>query len=147
MALAKRSNKEQARASRTAQRRRAGCAHWTSSLCRRPIPVRVGGRTEFTGYSKAKSRIDVRITKLREKHMPSWTLHDLHRTCATGMARIGVAPHVIEAVLNHISGSRAGVAGLYNTYAYEPEKRAALGLWAGHIEKLIHPDAEQHGAA
>ena len=112
-----------------------------------PFLFGLGGRTEFTGYSKAKSRIDVRITKLRERPMPSWTLHDLRRTAATGMARIGVAPHVIEAVLNHISGSRAGVAGIYNTYAYEPEKRSALALWAGHIDKLVHPDAEQHGAA
>jgi integrase len=63
-------------------------------------------------------------------------LHDLRRTCATGMAGIGVAPHIIEACLNHISGAKAGVAGTYNRAAYEPEKRAALERWANHISGI-----------
>jgi integrase len=62
-----------------------------------------------------------------------WTLHDLRRTCATGMADIGVQPHIIEAVLNHISGHKVGVAGIYNRSAYEREVRAALALWADHV--------------
>lgn len=52
--------------------------------------------------------------------------HDLRRTAALGMASISIPPHVIEAVLNHISGAKAGVVGTYNVYAYEPEKKAAL---------------------
>lgn len=101
------------------------------------------GRTGFSGYSKAKARIDERITKLVEGEFAPWTLHDLRRTCATGMARLGVAPHIVEAVLNHISGSKAGVAGIYNLYAYEAEKREALTRWADHIQRLIELDGKQ----
>jgi hypothetical protein len=49
------------------------------------------------------------------------------------MAELGVAPHIVEAVLNHISGHKAGVAGVYNRATYEKEKRAALATWADHV--------------
>ena len=52
------------------------------------------------------------------------------------MGDLGVQPHVVEAVLNHISGTKAGVAGIYNKAAYGPEKRSALALWAEHVERL-----------
>ena len=60
--------------------------------------------------------------------MSDWTLHDLRRTAATRMADLGVQPHVIEAMLNHVSGHKAGVAGIYNRSTYAAEKRAALDL-------------------
>lgn len=66
-----------------------------------------------------------------------WTPHDLRRTVATGMASIEVLPHVIEAVLNHISGSKAGVAGIYNRHSYAKEKRAALEHWASHLATVV----------
>ena len=66
-----------------------------------------------------------------------WRLHDLRRTCATGMAEIGIAPHIVEAVLNHISGAKGGIAGVYNRAQYATEKKAALERWAAHIEALI----------
>jgi hypothetical protein len=66
-----------------------------------------------------------------------WRLHDIRRTVATGMADIGVAPHVIEAALNHISGHKAGVAGVYNRSSYEREVRVALARWADHIEAIV----------
>jgi hypothetical protein len=53
------------------------------------------------------------------------------------MAAIGVAPHIVEAALNHISGARAGVAGTYNVEAHEPEKKAALEAWAAHVERIV----------
>jgi hypothetical protein len=53
------------------------------------------------------------------------------------MAKIGIPPHIVEAVLNHVSGAKAGVAGVYNKYAYLPEKKAALERWAAHVEGLI----------
>ncbi len=65
-----------------------------------------------------------------------WTPHDLRRTVATGMAEIGVLPHVVEAALNHISGFRSGVAGTYNRAAYASEKRQAMDRWADHVMAL-----------
>ena len=89
------------------------------------------GRTPVSGWSKLKARLDATM------NIPPWRLHDLRRTAATGMAEIGIAPHIVEAALNHVSGARAGVAGTYNRAAYAPEKRAALERWAAHVEGLI----------
>jgi integrase len=66
------------------------------------------GKTPVSGWSKTKKGLDHLM------NIPAWRLHDLRRTAATGMAEIGIAPHIIEAVLNHISGAKAGVAGIYN---------------------------------
>jgi integrase len=90
------------------------------------------GHRGFSGWSKAKAALDERIaTKLE------WRLHDLRRTAATVMAdRLGVLPHIVEAVLNHISGHRAGVAGVYNRAKYQIEMRAALEAWAGHVAAI-----------
>jgi integrase len=70
-------------------------------------------------------------------------LHDLRRTVATGMADIGVQPHVIEQILNHVSGHRAGVAGIYNRSSYEREVRAALALWTDHVRTLVDGSARK----
>ena len=103
----------------------------------------------FSGRSAAKRRLDTRIAQAREngaskpgkakaQHMPEWRLHDLRRTCATVMPdRLGVQPHIVEAVLNHVSGHKAGVAGTYNRALYAAEKRAALTLWGEHILTII----------
>jgi integrase len=66
-----------------------------------------------------------------------WTIHDLRRTMCSGMARLGVSIHVIEKCVNHVSGTLSGVAGIYNRYSYEAEKRAAMQLWGDHIEGLV----------
>ena len=66
-----------------------------------------------------------------------WRLHDLRRTAATHMADIGIAPHVVEAVLNHVSGHKAGVAGVYNQAEYRLEKQAALERWAAHVDGVV----------
>lgn len=94
----------------------------------------------FQGWSNAKGALDARmLVALREKHGPKaalkpWRLHDLRRTVATRLAdTIGVQPHVIEAVLNHVSGFKAGVAGIYNRATYATEKRVALDAWANHL--------------
>lgn len=101
----------------------------------------LGGRTGFTGFSKTKARLDRRLHDLAGGDIPDWTLHDLRRTCATGMARIGVLPHVVEAVLNHVDGAKAGVAGIYNLWTYEAEKRDALERWAAYVLRLAAPEA------
>lgn len=92
----------------------------------------VFGRGEggFSGFSRAKDNLDKRCG------VTGWRLHDLRRTAATGMAGLGVLPHVIEAVLNHVSGHKAGVAGIYNRATYAAEKREALDKWATHVAKL-----------
>lgn len=89
------------------------------------------GRSPVSGWSKTKRRLDEAMK------IPSWRLHDLRRTAATGMAEIGIAPHIVEAALNHVSGAKAGVAGTYNRAAYAEEKRAALERWASHLEGIV----------
>jgi integrase len=88
------------------------------------------GRSRISGWSKLKKRVDLAMK------IPHWRFHDLRRTAATGMAEIGIAPHIVEAVLNHVSGAKAGVAGTYNRAAYSTEKRVALERWADHVAGL-----------
>jgi integrase len=87
----------------------------------------------FQSWARGKTAIDER---LGDKVQP-WTLHDIRRTVATGMADIGVEPHHIEAVLNHHGGHRAGVAGVYNRSAYVPQIRTALLRWSEHLLALV----------
>jgi integrase len=68
--------------------------------------------------------------------IPKWTLHDLRRTAATGMARLNFPPHVVEKVLNHASGTIRGVAAVYNRFAYLDERRSALEAWGGTSIRL-----------
>jgi integrase len=84
----------------------------------------------FKTWGKAKVPLDQRAG------IAPWVLHDLRRSVATGMADLGVLPHTIEAVLNHV-GHRVGVAGVYNKSAYEREVRAALALWADHVRSIV----------
>jgi integrase len=100
-----------------------------------------GGRSAFTGYSKAKARLDRRIAEIAGGPVIAWTLHDLRRTAATRMADIGIFPHVVEEILNHAS-ARSGVAGTYNRSRLEPEKRDGLERWGRYVERLVSPDAE-----
>jgi integrase len=100
----------------------------------------------FLGWSKAKKALDQRILARRipagdaalvKKAETGWRVHDLRRTVSTGMGTIGVLPHVIEAVINHVSGHKRGVSGVYNRAKYEPEVKAALELWAEHLESIV----------
>jgi integrase len=84
----------------------------------------------FSGWSKAKVRLDAAAG------VDDWVLHDLRRTVATGLQRLGVRLEVTEAVLGHISGSRAGIVGIYQRHDWATEKRAALEAWATHVERL-----------
>lgn len=98
------------------------------------------GRTSVSGWSKAKQVLDAEAAKLDHgRALPEWRLHDLRRTVATGLQRLGVNLQVIEAVLGHISGSRAGIVGVYQRYGFEKEKRAALEAWGRHVESLVSP--------
>jgi integrase len=88
------------------------------------------GRTPISGLGRAKNRLAFAAG------VADWRTHDLRRTVASGLARLGIAPHVVEKVLNHKSGIISGVAAVYNRYAYETEKRQALAEWAKHVEQL-----------
>ena len=69
--------------------------------------------------------------------MAGWVIHDIRRSVATGMADIGIAPHIIEAVLNHVSGHKGGVAGIYNRSSYAVEKAAALAKWDKYVASIV----------
>ena len=85
----------------------------------------------FTSWNKGKVRLDQRLD------LPDWTHHDIRRSVATGMADIGIQPHIIEAVLNHQSGHKRGPAGIYNRSNYTREVAAAMALWSDHVRSLI----------
>jgi integrase len=106
------------------------------------FPAANGSGNPVSGFSKAKARLDRDIAVALagetggKTAISPWRLHDLRRTAASGMAELRIAPHVIERVLNHVSGSRAGVAGVYNRFGYLPEKRQALETWAARITTI-----------
>jgi integrase len=92
--------------------------------------------TGFQGWNTAKDELDARIAE-HGKPLAHWTVHDLRRTVATRMAELGIQPHIIEAVLNHVSGHKGGIAGVYNRATYDREKREALNLWAEHLMAIV----------
>jgi integrase len=85
----------------------------------------------FSGFSRAKGLLDQRA-----KLKVPWVVHDIRRSVATGLARL-VQPHIVECVLGHVGGFKAGIASTYNLHAYEDEKRHALNLWGKHISELV----------
>lgn len=87
-------------------------------------------QSPISGFTKALKRIS------EASGTASWRFHDLRRTAASGMARAGIAPHVVEKVLNHISGTISGVAAVYNRYGYDTEKREALDKWGDFLSGL-----------
>ena len=90
-----------------------------------------------TGQDARLRRLEDQEPAGRGDAIPAWRLHDLRRSAATGMAELGIAPHIVEAALNHISGAKASVAGTYNRAAYAPEKKIALERWAAHVHGLV----------
>jgi integrase len=108
----------------------------------------------FSGWSVAKEKLDLQLTlhraeqrlgrKLKVDEKPlavdalaAWTIHDIRRTTITGMNEIGIEPHIVEAIVNHISGAKAGVAGIYNHAKYRFQKKTALQRWADHMDQFI----------
>jgi integrase len=92
------------------------------------------GITVFEGYSKAKTRFD------RVSGVSGWTLHDLRRTVVSGMARLGVALHVADKILNHQSGTISGVAAVYQRHEFMLERKEALQRWGGtSVRSVSHP--------
>jgi integrase len=94
----------------------------------------LNGAQPVSGFFQAKRRFDAAL----RPDMPAWTLHDLRRTFASGCARLGIAVHVVEAALNHKSGTIRGIAAVYNRYSYGVEKRACMQAWARYVESLVN---------
>jgi len=101
-----------------------------AGLPRRNTTEYLFGTRGFDHWERAKSALDQRL------RISEWHLHDLRRTCATQMSELGVLPHIVEAVLNHQSGHKGGVAGIYNRAKYSDEMRTALQRWADHLDKI-----------
>lgn len=99
------------------------------------------------GYSRAKARLDAAMTAIANKErkepveIKPWRFHDLRRTAATGMQKMHIATPVVEAALNHVSGSRAGIVGTYQHHDYSNEKRAALEAWGRYVTELVEGKA------
>jgi integrase len=89
------------------------------------------GAIGFNGWNRSKVRLDATIK------LPDWVVHDLRRTFATGLQRLGVRLEVTEAILNHVGGNRAGVGGIYRRYDWAAEKGAALDAWAVHVLDVV----------
>ena len=104
------------------------------------------GTTPVSGWSRAKSNLDQVMLKSAQEyggedadsiHRNPWRIHDLRRTIATGMERLGIRLQVVEAFLGHVAGSRAGVVGIYQQHTYDDEKRKAAEKWAEHVTSLV----------
>jgi integrase len=93
-----------------------------------------------SGFSRAKDRLDVAVFAAvpKDAKVPEpWVFHDLRRTMASGMARLGIQLPVIEKVMNHSSGSFRGIVGVYQRHSFAEEKRSALAAWASHVETVV----------
>jgi integrase len=131
-----------------------------------PFVFTMNGRTPVSGFSRAKERLDAEMERLARmarglpeddaacrkalklkggeelpRLVPEFILHDLRRTAATGMARLNIAPHVVDKVLNHTGGAIRGVAAVYNRFEYSAERRAALEAWGRYIDNLLAPQS------
>ena len=89
------------------------------------------GRTPFQAWSKAKRELDQRSA------ISGWTLHDLRRTVVSGMARLGIPPHIADKILNHQSGTISGVAAVYQRHQFLTERRDALDRWSDHVHRVV----------
>ena len=107
------------------------------------------GRTAVGGFSKTKSNLDAEISAMLDRRgadaapaseplqLEHWVYHDLRRTLATGCQGMKIAIEHTEAVLNHVSGTRSGIKGIYQLYDYRREKTAALSKWGRHVERIV----------
>jgi integrase len=103
------------------------------------FPARTLNGRAASGFSKSKQRL-AELANVR-----AFTLHDFRRTAATRLASLGVAPHVIERLLNHVTGTLGGVAGVYNRFKYRDEVRRALELWTNHLLSVSRKEAKVPG--
>lgn len=102
------------------------------------------GALSVQGFSATKRSLDSLIEDVLREADPKaealspWRLHDLRRTAATGMAGMGFPPHVVERVLNHVSGAQGGLVGVYQRHEYRTERKAALIAWGEHVDSVAN---------
>jgi integrase len=120
----------------------AGHAGFVFPRTRERAKGKTTAETAVSGFSRTKTRLDAAIRELLPKQnaaaepLPPWSLHDLRRSCASGLARIGIDLPVIERCLNHVSGSFGGIVSVYQKHKFEDDVRRALDAWAAHIERI-----------
>jgi integrase len=110
------------------------------------------GACPATNFAQAKAKLDASMMEQMRSEaaqagasvkevaalaLSPWTFHDLRRTFATGCQRLGFPTEVTEAVINQVGGSRGGIVGVYQTYRFQAEKRAALEAWSRHVEDIV----------
>jgi integrase len=98
---------------------------------REPYVFSLLGTKPFQEFSRAKRRLD------EVSGVTGWRLHDLRRTCVSGMARIGIAPHIADKILNHQSGTISGVAAVYQRHEFLAERQEALERWGAHVARIV----------
>lgn len=99
----------------------------------------LGGDNPVSGFGRGRERIAAAMADVSGAEVAPFTLHDLRRSAATGMAALGIAPHVVDKILNHSSGKITGVAKIYNRFEYLGERKAGFDSWARHVESLFRP--------
>ncbi len=98
---------------------------------REPLVLSPLGTKTFQDFTHAKRLLD------QLSGVTGWRLHDLRRTCVSGMARLGSAPHIADKILNHQSGTISGVAAVYQRHEFLAERREALTRWGKHVARLV----------
>jgi integrase len=96
------------------------------------------GTRRFQDFSRAKRELD------ELSGVTGWRLHDLRRTCVSGMARLGIPPHVADKILNHQSGTISGVAAVYQRHDFLAERKDALERWGAHVRKILTEASSDH---
>jgi hypothetical protein len=120
---------------------------------RRGFVLSTTGSTPISGFSKMKAKLDAAMLPILQEladeraralgddphpvTLERWTLHDIRRSGTTALQALGYPVEVTEKVINHKSGEVSGIKAVYNLWAYEPEKRAALDAWGGYLNRLI----------
>jgi integrase len=98
-----------------------------------PFVLTSSGRRPVSDFFNAKRTLD----RLMPPDTAGWVLHDIRRRGASGMAKLGINLAVVEKLLNHVSGSFAGIVGVYQRYSFADEKRAAMEIWARHVAQIV----------
>jgi integrase len=105
---------------------------------RAPLVLSPLGTKPFQDFTHAKRLLD------QLSGVTGWRLHDLRRTCVSGMARLGIAPHVADKILNHQAGTISGVAAVYQRHEFLSERRQALDLWGAHVGAIVNDACREH---